>query len=263
MDKSKQEEDEEQVEIEGQSAKYTLGDLYITGTYTGPVTGMSVDVNGKRYYGGTTADGTFKFYGKDKIATVGDVVTVNLHAADKQVKTSFQVQIVEPLKVSLVDYKVGDSYINATYNNSDVAKVGVVVDGTKHWGGDVGNGTVKFYALDKIRTADQEVIMNFYDANNNLLSSTTLNIRAPFEGEILTADLKLTETNLRGTLTGDISKVAISINGKIYHGGTIAADGTYKIYVSDKKIKATDEVIVYGYSKDNKVLSEKVLTISE
>ncbi|WP_260508401.1 immunoglobulin-like domain-containing protein, partial [Listeria booriae] len=249
--------------INGKGATYTLGDLYITGTYTGPATGMSIDVNGKRYYGGTAIDGTLKFYGLDKIFKVDDEVIINLYGADKQIKQSFPLQIVEPLQVNVVDYKVGDNYINATYNNSNVAKVGVVVDGKKYWGGDVANGKVKFYALDKISSADAVATMNFYDAENNLLATKKIKIAATYAGEVTTATLKLTDTNIRGTVTGDIKQVAISINGKMYYGGAVLADGTYRFYSLDKKITTTDEVIVYGYGPDNKKLSEKVVTISE
>ncbi|MBC6315255.1 toxin Cry1Ac domain D-VI-related protein [Listeria grandensis] len=251
------------IPIVGQAKKYTLGDLYISGTYTGAATGMSVDVNGKRYYGGTVENGVLKFYGLDKIAKVGDVVTVNLYNSNKQIKTSFPVQVVEPLKVTLADYKIGDNYLQATYNNSDVTQVGIVVDGKKYWGGDVANGNIKFYALDKIKSADSVVTMNYYDANNNLLASKTLKIQAAYTGEVATADLKLTDTNIKGTLTGDVKQVAISVNGKMYYGGTIATNGTYKFYTLDKKITAMDEVIVYGYSPDNKKIAEKVVTISE
>ncbi|KGL39279.1 hypothetical protein BMT55_09645 [Listeria newyorkensis] len=153
------------VGITGAITKYTVGDMYITGTYTGPATALSVDVNGKRYYGGDIANGTFKFYVADKNLKAGDVVIVNFYDSSKQIRTSVQVQVYEPLKVTVADYKIGDGYLTGTYNNN-VAKVGLVVDGTKYWGGTVANGTVRFYAADKIRTADAEAIMNFYDENN-------------------------------------------------------------------------------------------------
>ncbi|WP_430534805.1 toxin Cry1Ac domain D-VI-related protein [Listeria rocourtiae] len=66
---------------------------YITGTYAGDITSMSLDVNGKRYYGGTVHNGTFNFYALDKIFNVNDVVVVNLHGADKAIKTSLTVTV--------------------------------------------------------------------------------------------------------------------------------------------------------------------------
>ncbi|MBC2207499.1 immunoglobulin-like domain-containing protein [Listeria booriae] len=248
--------------ITGVISKYTVGDMYITGTYTGPATALSVDVNGKRYYGGDIANGTFKFYVADKNLKAGDTVIVNFYDSSKQIRTSVQVQVFEPLKVTVADYKIGDGYLTGTYNNN-VAKVGLVVNGTKYWGGTVANGTVRFYAADKIRTADAEAVMNFYDENNNLLASKTIKIQAAYTGEITTAEFTLGATYITGELTGDITQTAISINGKKYYGGTIASNKTYKFYVLDKRITAADEVIVYGYSADNRLLSQKTVTITQ
>lgn len=252
------------VAIVGTAAKYTVGDLYITGTYTGPATGLSLDVNGKRYYGGEIKDGKFKFYGLDKALKVGDVVKLNLYNANKEIKQTINIQVVEPLKVTVADYKIGDSNINATFNNSDITKVGVVVDGKKYWGGDVADGKVKFYALDKIKSASSVVTMNFYDADNNLLATKQVKLLASYAGEVTTANYKVGENNITGAFTGDVKQVAISINGTKYYGGTVtAATSTYKFYALDKKIKATDTVIVYGYDPEGKQLSQKTVTITE
>ncbi|MBC6315252.1 immunoglobulin-like domain-containing protein [Listeria grandensis] len=251
------------IPIVGQAATHQLGDLYITGTYTGAATGMSIDINGKRYYGGTVENGTLKFYGLDKITQVSDVVMVNLYDDAKQIKHSFPLQVKSAWEVALADYKLGDNYIKATYTGEAIAQVGIVVDGNKYWGGEVANGTVKFYALDKITKADAQVTMNFYDVKSRLLTSKTLKIEALYAGDIKTADLNLTDTNIKGTLTGDIKQIAISVNGKMHYGGTISAGGIYKFYALDKKIKADDKVIVYGYGPDNKKLSEKAVSLSE
>ncbi|MBC2390573.1 immunoglobulin-like domain-containing protein [Listeria booriae] len=252
------------VDIVGVAAKYTVGDLYITGTYTGPATGLSLDVNGKRYYGGEIKDGKFKFYGLDKALKVGDVVKLNLYNVNKEIKQTINIQVVEPLKVTVADYKIGDSNINATFNNSDITKVGVVVDGKKYWGGDVADGKVKFYALDKIKSASSVVTMNFYDADNNLLATKQVKLLASYAGEVTTANYKVGENNITGAFTGDVKQVAISINGTKYYGGTVtAATSTYKFYALDKKIKATDTVIVYGYDPEGKQLSQKTVTITE
>ncbi|MBC1210939.1 hypothetical protein HB815_08350 [Listeria booriae] len=254
------------VPVTATAAKYTTGDLYITGTFTGPVTGLSMDVNGKRYYGGDvySSNGTYRFYAADKGLKAGDVVTMNFYDASKQIKKSITVTVVEPLKVTVADYKIGDKYVNATYNNSDITQVGLVVDGVKYWGGDVANGTVKYYAADKIKSPTSVATMNFYDASGNLLASKPIKVDAAYVGEIKTANFKVGENNVTGTFAGDVKKLAISINGKMYYGGTIVPDkGSYKFYVLDKKIKATDEVTVYGYDPDGKLLSQKNVTITE
>ncbi|MBC1605499.1 hypothetical protein HCJ39_12325 [Listeria rocourtiae] len=80
--------------VTGTVAVFTLKtDRYLAGTYTGDATSMSLDVNGKRYYGGTVKNGTFSFYALDKIFNINDVVVVNLHGSDKAIKTSLTVTV--------------------------------------------------------------------------------------------------------------------------------------------------------------------------
>ncbi|MBC2103455.1 immunoglobulin-like domain-containing protein [Listeria booriae] len=248
--------------INGTVARYTVGDLNITGTYSGPATALSVDINGKRYYGGTIADGTFKFYVGDKNLKPSDVVTLNLYDANKQIQKSITVTVFEALKITIADYKIGDNYLTATYNYPEITKIGIVVDGTKYWGGDVKDGTAKFFAADKIKNANADVTMNFYDASNNLIASKKVVI-ATASAEISTANYTVGATNITGTFAGDIRKLAVSVNGTKYYGGSLTTNGTYKFYVLDKKIKATDTVIVYGYDANGGLLSQKTVTIAE
>ncbi|MBC6298728.1 immunoglobulin-like domain-containing protein [Listeria booriae] len=248
--------------INGTVAKYTVGDLNITGTYSGPATALSVDINGKRYYGGTIANGTFKFYVGDKNLKPSDVVTLNFYDANKQIQKSITVTVFEALKITIADYKIGDNYLTATYNDPEITKIGIVVDGTKYWGGDVKDGNAKFFAADKIKNANADVTMNFYDASNNLIASKKVVI-ATASAEISTANYTIGATNITGTFAGDIRKLAVSINGTKYYGGSLTTNGTYKFYVLDKKIKATDTVIVYGYDANGGLLSQKTVTIAE
>ncbi|MBC1230331.1 hypothetical protein HB816_07735 [Listeria booriae] len=223
-----------------------------------------MDVNGKRYYGGDiySSNGTYRFYAADKGLKAGDVVTMNFYDATKQIKKSITITVVEPLKVTVADYKLGDNYLTGTYNNSDITQVGLVVDGKKYWGGEVADGKVKFYAVDKIKSTNAVVTMNFYDAKNNLLASKEIKVQTAYEGEVTTANYKLNDLYISGAFTGDVKQVATSVNGKMYYGGTVS-NGTYKFYAADKKIKDTDTVIVYGYSPDGKLLSQKEVTISK
>ncbi|MBC1230816.1 hypothetical protein HB816_10190 [Listeria booriae] len=247
--------------INGTVAKYTVGDLNITGTYSGPATALSVDINGKRYYGGTIADGRFKYYVGDKNLKPSDVVTLNFYDANKQIQKSITVTVFEALKITIADYKIGDNYLTATYNDPEITKIGIVVDGTKYWGGDVKDGNVKFFAADKIKSANADVTMNFYDASNNLIASKKVTI-ATASAEISTANYTVGATNITGTFAGDIRKLAVSVNGTKYYGGSLTTNGTYKFYALDKKIKATDTVIVYGYDANNGLLSEKTVIIN-
>ncbi|WP_430534804.1 toxin Cry1Ac domain D-VI-related protein [Listeria rocourtiae] len=257
---------ETKVEVRGKGNTFILQqDRYLTGTYTGDVASMSVEVNGKLYYGGTVKNGEFSFYALDKIASVSDKVIINLHSADKTIQASFPVVVKEATKVTQNAFKVKDSYITGTFNNSDITKMGIVVNGKAYWGGTVADGEFKYYALDKITSATDEVVLNFYSANNELIISKNLVITAPVvtSGDITSASLAVGDKNIVGTITGDIKSFGVTIDGTTYNGGTIAADGTFKFYVSDKKFTADSVITIVGYDKAKNVLSEMNLVVSK
>ncbi|MBC1605500.1 hypothetical protein HCJ39_12330 [Listeria rocourtiae] len=259
-------EKETKVEVTGKGNTFILQqDRYLTGTYTGDVASMSVEVNGKIYYGGTVKDGEFSFYALDKLTSASDKVTVNLHSADKTIQASFPVVVKEATKVTQSSFKVKDSYITGTFNNSDITKMGIVVNGKAYWGGTVADGAFKYYALDKITSPTDEVVLNFYNANNELIISQNLVITAPVatSGEITSANLAIGDKNITGTITGDIKSFGVTIDGTTYNGGTIATDGTFKFYVADKKFTANSVITIVAYDKTKNVLSEMNIVVSK
>ncbi|MBC1779149.1 toxin Cry1Ac domain D-VI-related protein [Listeria booriae] len=259
-------ERETKVEVTGKGNTFTLQqDRYLTGTYTGDATSMSVDINGKRYYGGTVKNGEFSFYALDKIAKETDKVLVNLHGADKSIQTTFAVVVKSPTKITSSAYKLKDSNITGTFNNTDITKMNIVVNGKTYWGGTVANGEFKFYALDKITSATDEVTMNFFNANNELIISKNLTITAPVvtAGDITSATLAVGDKNIVGTVTGDIKSFGVTIDGTTYNGGTIAADGTFKFYVADKKFTADSVITIVAYDKSKNTLSEMHIAVSK
>ncbi|MBC1561616.1 immunoglobulin-like domain-containing protein [Listeria booriae] len=259
-------EKETKVEVTGKGNTFTLQqDRYLTGTYTGDVTSMSVDINGKRYYGGTVKNGEFSFYALDKIAKETDEVLVNLHGADKSIQTTFAVVVKSPTKITSNAYKLKDSNITGTFNNTDITKMNIVVNGKTYWGGTVANGEFKFYALDKITSATDDVTMNFFNANNELIISKNLTITAPVvtAGDITSATLAVGDKNIVGTITGDIKSFGVTIDGTTYNGGTIAADGTFKFYVADKKFTADSVITIVAYDKSKNTLSEMNIVVSK
>lgn len=257
---------ETKVEVTGKGNTFTLQqDRYLTGSYTGDVSSMSVDINGKRYYGGTVKNGEFNFYALDKIAKESDEVLVNLHGADKSIQTTFAVVVKSPTKITANAYKTKDSNITGTFNNTDITKMNIVVNGKTYWGGTVANDEFKFYALDKITNATDEVTMNFFNANNELIISKNLTITAPVatSGEITSANLAVGDKNITGTITGDIKSFGVTIDGTTYNGGTIAADGTFKFYVADKKFTADSTITMVGYDKSKNTLAEMTLSVTK
>lgn len=167
--------------VTGTGNTFTLKqDRYLTGNYTGNATAMSVDVNGKRYYGGKVKDGAFSFYALDKIAKETDEIIVNLHGVDKSIKTTFSVTVKSLKKdaaTTSATFTMGEKNIVGTVTG-DIKTFGVTIDGTLYYGGTISpDGTFKFYAYDKKIKVDSVVTIVGYDASRtNVLSEGNVEI---------------------------------------------------------------------------------------
>ncbi|WP_430536755.1 immunoglobulin-like domain-containing protein, partial [Listeria rocourtiae] len=71
-------------------------------------------------------------------------------------------------------YTVGDKNITGTYTG-DVKSVVVTVNGTAYKGGTFNaDGTFKFYALDKIKSADDVIAIQAFDKVGKVLDTQTI-----------------------------------------------------------------------------------------
>ncbi|KMT63312.1 immunoglobulin-like domain-containing protein [Paenilisteria newyorkensis] len=158
------------------------GDKYITGTYTGSVTKIEVTVNGTLYKGGTVADGNFQFYSQDKILKETDEVVINAydHTGKLLGTTSVTIKSTTPTTGTINPdaYKLKSSNITGTFEK-DVKSVIVTVNGTAYKGGTFNeDGTFKFYALDKIKSVDDEVTIQAFDAKGKELDKKVVEVTA-------------------------------------------------------------------------------------
>lgn len=158
------------------------GDKYITGTYTGSVTKIEVTVNGTLYKGGTVADGNFQFYSQDKILKETDEVVINAydHTGKLLDTTSVTIKSTTPTTGTINPdaYKLKSSNITGTFEK-DVKSVIVTVNGTAYKGGTFNeDGTFKFYALDKIKSVDDEVTIQAFDAKGKELDKKVVEVTA-------------------------------------------------------------------------------------
>ncbi|WP_036077924.1 immunoglobulin-like domain-containing protein [Listeria cornellensis] len=157
------------------------GDKNIVGTYTGDVASITVDVDDKEYKGGTVADGTFKFYSQDKIKVATSKVIVKAYDAagklldTKTVKLKAVVAVTKG-SVTLDTFTVGDKNITGVYTG-DVKSFMVTVGETSYKGGTLNaDGTFKFYALDKIKSADEIVTIQALDKVGKVLDTKTVTV---------------------------------------------------------------------------------------
>ncbi|EUJ18235.1 hypothetical protein PGRAN_15877 [Listeria grandensis FSL F6-0971] len=243
------------------------GHSNITGTYTGDVKSIIVTVNDIEYKGGTLVDGEFKFYSLDKIKSVNDVVVVKALDAAGNVLDTQTVKlngkevaltgIITPNEVSIP----GDKNITGTYEG-DVKSVIVTVNGTEYRGGTLANGEFKFYSQDKIMNVNDIVTIKAVDAKGNVLDTKTVTIKSSKTTGILSPNTMIIpgDNNIRGTYTGNVKKVVVTVNGKEYRGGTIA-NGEFKFYSLDKIKSVDDVVIMTAFDSEGKELDKKIIQI--
>ncbi|MBC1800183.1 immunoglobulin-like domain-containing protein [Listeria booriae] len=254
-------------------ATYSLAtDKNITGTYTEDVTKITVTVGDKVYKGGTVANGTFTFYAFDKIKNTTDPVTIHAYDAagklldTKTLKVVTGVPVVTKGSITPLEMAVpGDKNITGTYTD-DVHYVVVTVNGVDYKGGTFADGEFKFYALDKISSANDVVTMAAYDKAGKLLDTKTIKLVGPapenvIKGTITPNQLVLgTDKNITGTYTGEVKSVQVTVNGATYKGGTFT-DGEFKFYSHDKVKSVTDEVIIVALDKAGNVLDTKTIEV--
>ncbi|MBC2117897.1 immunoglobulin-like domain-containing protein [Listeria booriae] len=254
-------------------ATYSLAtDKNITGTYTEDVTKITVTVGDKVYKGGTVANGTFTFYAFDKIKNTTDPVTIHAYDAagklldTKTLKVVTGVPVVTKGSITPLEMAVpGDKNITGTYTD-DVHYVVVTVNGVDYKGGTFADGEFKFYALDKISSANDVVTMAAYDKAGKLLDTKTIKLVGPapenvIKGTITPNQLVLgTDKNITGTYTGEVKSVQVTVNGTTYKGGTFT-DGEFKFYSHDKVKSVIDEVIIVALDKAGNVLDTKTIEV--
>lgn len=200
----------------------------------------------------------------EAVQTVIDTVTDTKLKAELQAdldKAKAQLKIRDT-KIELSDFKFGDTTLKGTHNNADITKMNIVVDGVTYWGGKVTEDSFQFYALYKISKYSENVEVNFFNSKNELIITEKLNTLPTPTGEITNASYKIGESNIHGTFSGDIDSITVEIDGKLYYGGTVYPDGTFKFYGLDKKIKVDSEVIIRAYSLDKTYLGSKQLEVT-
>ncbi|EPA0843941.1 BspA family leucine-rich repeat surface protein, partial [Enterococcus hirae] len=130
----------ELVKSELKPQEYHVGDVNITGTYTGDMSLGRLTVNGKVVsWGGSFKDGQFSYYvgvGKLKVVLDG-------YNKEKELIDSKEIEVISESSGSIdqVDtYKLGDSTITGTYTG-DIHKGKLVVNGEViSWGGTYKDG---------------------------------------------------------------------------------------------------------------------------
>ncbi|KAB5911022.1 BspA family leucine-rich repeat surface protein, partial [Bifidobacterium adolescentis] len=240
----------ELVKSELEPQEYHVGDVNITGTYTGDMSLGRLTVNGKVVsWGGSFKDGQFSYYvGVGKLK-VGDKVVLDGYNKEKKLMDSKEIEVISESSGSIdqVDtYKLGDSTITGTYTG-DIHKGKLVVNGEViSWGGTYKDGKFSYYVNSQIIKAGDQATIQGYDKFDTPLGDPQPVTIGEQLGQLTEAHRVGISTVIEGSYTGDVYQGILLVNGeKVSQGGSFK-DGKFSYYVGNLKVSEDDQVVLMG-----------------
>ncbi|EOS7734743.1 BspA family leucine-rich repeat surface protein [Enterococcus hirae] len=240
----------ELVKSELKPQEYHVGDVNITGTYTGDMSLGRLTVNGKVVsWGGSFKDGQFSYYvGAGKLK-VGDKVVLDGYNKEKKLMDSKEIEVISESSGSIdqVDeYQLGDSTITGTYTG-DIHKGKLVVNGeVVSWGGTYKDGKFSYYVNSQIIKAGDQATIQGYDKFNTPLGDPQPVTIGEQLGQLTEAHRVGISTVIEGNYTGDVYQGILLVNGeKVSQGGSFK-DGKFSYYVGNLKVSEDDQVVLMG-----------------
>ncbi|EOS7775805.1 BspA family leucine-rich repeat surface protein [Enterococcus hirae] len=240
----------ELVKSELKPQEYHVGDVNITGTYTGDMSLGRLTVNGKVVsWGGSFKDGQFSYYvGVGKLK-VGDKVVLDGYNKEKELIDSKEIEVISESSGSIdqVDtYKLGDSTITGTYTG-DIHKGKLVVNGEViSWGGTYKDGKFSYYVNSQIIKAGDQATIQGYDKFDTPLGNPQPVTIGEQLGQLTEAHRVGISTVIEGNYTGDVYQGILLVNGeKVSQGGSFK-DGKFSYYVGNLKVSEDDQVVLMG-----------------
>ncbi|MRB61484.1 hypothetical protein GH880_28900 [Bacillus thuringiensis] len=223
--------------------------LYLNGTYirTGQI----------------NKDGTYTIYAKDQNIPVGSYFEVR--GVDNQERERVKEKRLVSLGTPQVDgYHEGDLRITGKVPPS-TQKIRLYVDGKlKRTGAIQEDGTFVIYAGDFNLSQGKEFKVVAVDGSG-AEGTAYIGIVQAMQGDyVLQANsYVLKDTYVRGTVSSEVKKVRIYIDGQFKRTGQINKDGTYLIYAKDQQISIDSEVEVRGVDHAEKERVTKKVEIKE
>lgn len=247
---------------------YTVGDEYITGSYSGDVKKAKVIVNGTVLsLGGTFTNGRFSYWvGANKIKA-GDSVLINGYDQNNVLLTQNNKVTVKqaPVLTGTITpdaYTIGNGEISGKFTG-DVRKARLSINGNViSWGGSFKNGRFTYYVGDAIKKGDV-VTLNAYGANDVLLQE---NVKvsfaeASYTGSISPNSYTVGSAELTGSYQGDVKQARLYVNGGLVSIGGNFKSGSFTYYVGNS-IKKGDTAYLIAYAPDGKELDRKTILVN-
>ncbi|MBC1475929.1 hypothetical protein HB852_15035 [Listeria grandensis] len=232
-----------------------VGATYLRGTAPAGATKVTLKVGGKNVRTVDVAtDNSFRIYANDvaglkQVGTIFEVVAQDASGQLSKVATS----TVEEVPVPELDaFKIGQTHVTGK-----VAKGMTRISLYDKTGKLLRNGEINADGTFRILASDLPALRFVGDTFTVTVTSATGVISKASEGIIeqdgsiaaapTITDYYLDDTYITGKVSAGATKIFLRINGKAVRGGTIAADGSYRIYANSlaelKLIGATFEVV--------------------
>ncbi|MBP2100493.1 immunoglobulin-like domain-containing protein [Enterococcus rivorum] len=207
-------------------------------------------------------DGSFLVNIAGKVTKLTDVIQItgikNFLGVELFTDLIVPVLAVPANITNLKDYDLAkDTTVTGQWVGSNVAKSGLIINGTLVGTNVTTNGNFVYYAKGKFKLTD-EVYAALYDASNVEIARKKLNVIDSKSGTIFTSEYKLGKDSVTGNYTGGITKVALKVNG--VEGQQVDVDvsnQTFKVPVNNRITSVNDAVSILAYDDSGNKLDEK------
>ncbi|MBC1287149.1 hypothetical protein HB818_15415 [Listeria booriae] len=228
--------------ITGAVVTITIG----SNTYTGAVTGGNYSITIPKQAAGTV---------------ISAKQTVNSKPSASVTTTVVSTQTT----LTANDFTIGaDNYIRGTYTGSGVAKLAIEVNGVVQQKITATGSPYQYYAKGKVTAGTDQVYVITYDASGVQLKRVKVNVKTLTSGTITPATFYIgTDNYVTGTLTGDVSKFSLTINGVETTKINVTTAPTFRYYANNLIRNLTDVVTVNGYDNAGKLLDSTTVTVSK
>lgn len=243
---------------------YTIGDLNLTGTYTGDIAKARLVVNGKTIsWGGDFISGKFSYYvGQGKIKAGDTVELIGYSAYDEELdkQTVKLASNVTDVTITPDSFKLGTTFITGKYTG-DVSLASLSVNGNVvSFGGDFANGAFTYYVGNRVKAGDEVKLTFFTSLNEKIVEKTIELTQADSQGALVPDEYMLGTSEIKGSFSGDVSKAKLVINKQTVSWGGTFKEGQFTYYVGNR-IKENDTVVLEAYDKNDKLLDSKTITL--
>ncbi|EMW5535678.1 leucine-rich repeat protein [Enterococcus faecalis] len=230
---------------------YQIGEVNLTGTYSGNVKSMRLYIEEKSISkGGDLTDGVFTYYCGAGRIKAGQKVKIEAYDRNQNLLDMKEFIMENPNAASLssATYSWKTSMITGDFTG-DIAKAKLSVNNkTISYGGTFKEGRFSYYVkAGTIKKGDKVLIEPYDKYDSSLGNSVPVNLAEAVAGEILTAQKKLGSTVIEGTFTGDIKGAYLKVNGVLITKGGTFKDGKYTFYVGNRLFTPSDIVTLDGY----------------